>query len=700
MNRYNLLANLWLLLFCATVTMPASASSPVAILGETGGPTSLAGHISWYRDPAGNLGIEDLVRLHRQGEMTGSEIYPSFGYTSDSIWLRFELDYRGSDHGHFLLTVAPAFLDHIHLYQVNGQDIRDLGLQGDHHGWSGRALPWRHALYDLQLLPDERSAFYARIDSSSSIAFKPQIWTAHEFASASGKEMLLYGLLIASGILTCLLSLLFFSLLRQRIYLYFFLYVASFTFVIAQLEGVIHLLVSPEGAMRLEGAQVLFQSIGLIAMALLFSEMIELDKQWPRMHRLIRRTALALSGIGLALALAGHHSISIPLLWVPVALLGILIPPATLLLRRHIGVAALLYTAAFAAIGLFATIRFVWVFGGSGSNIASDNHFAIAMLLHLIVLFIMLATRYVQLEKGLLAAKDAALLAMRQSEKNLEALVEQRTFDLDSANARLSAQLDISHQYSSELEKARDRLTLALDEEKRALLEQKYFLRMVAHEFRTPLAVIQMAAGMIKADPRTPDIHATTNCERIEQASDRMASLINHALREDRLDSALWRNNAAHIPVIDILQAGTSHGEMISAGRHPISLHCDDDLVIQGDRDLLVTMINNIVDNAVKYSREGSPIRVEAFSSPEQDIVIRIEDQGRGMRAGDVVQAAQKYFRAADAQDVPGMGLGLYLVERIALLHNATLTIDSRPGMGTIFSITFQAHQVCQEKAS
>lgn len=698
MNRYNLLANLWLLLLCTSSALPASASAP-AVLDELN-PSTLAGHISWYRDPAGTLAVEDLILLHRQGEMTASDSYPSFGYTSDTVWLRFELDYRGTGHGHFLLTMAPAFLDHIRLFRVNGQSIRDLGLQGDHHSWSGRAFPWRHALYDLELQPGERSTFYARVDSSSSIAFKPEIWTAAEFASTSSKELLLYGMLIASGILTCLLSLLFFSLLRQWIYLYFFLYVASFTFVIAQLEGVIHFLVSPEGSMQLEGIQVLFQSTGLVAMALLFSEMIELEKQWPRMHRLVTRTALALSGIGLALAAAGHHSISIPLLWAPVALLCILIPPATLLLRRHIGLAALLYTAAFAAIGLSATIRFIWVFGATGSNIASDNHFAIAMLLHMIVLFITLATRYVQLEKGLLAAKDTALLSVQQSERNLEAVVTQRTLDLDSANARLSAQLDISHQHAADLEKVRDRLALALDEEKRASLEQKNFLRMVAHEFRTPLAVIRMAADMIKADPRTPDVHATSNCERIEQASDRMASLINHALREDRLDSALWRNNSAYIPVIEILRAGISHGEMISAGRHPISLHCDDDLVIQGDRDLLITMINNIVDNAVKYSTEKSPIRIDAFSCTDQNIVIRIEDQGRGMRADDIAQAAQKYFRSVDAQDVPGMGLGLYLVERIARLHDATLSIDSSPGTGTVFDITFHTTQVRQEKAS
>jgi signal transduction histidine kinase len=345
-------------------------------------------------------------------------------------------------------------------------------------------------------------------------------------------------------------------------------------------------------------------------------------------------------------------------------------------------------------------MRFIWVFGATGSNIFSENNFSIAMLLHVIILCITLAAKYLQLEKSLMQAKDMALESIQQSERRLETLVQQRTTDLDDANRKLADQLQVSHSHASALEKIRDRISTALEDEKRASLEQKRFLRMVAHEFRTPLSVIQMASSIIRADPRTPDVHATTNCDRIEIACERMASLINQALREDKLDSSIWRKNAAFIPAVEILQAGVSYGEMISAGRHPISFRCEDELIIQGDHDLLITMINNIVDNAVKYSPAGSAIQVEAISSPTGGTTIRVHDKGRGMSPEEVKQVLQKYFRAAGTQDIPGMGLGLYLVDQISRLHNATISVESAKGQGTTFVLTFPEASADKEEKS
>lgn len=701
MHRRSLFAHfLLLLILCAGgETFAVSNSGPLPLRSDAS-PEPLAGHLHWYRDAGGQLGAAQLAQLYDQGKMTPAKGYPSFGYTRDTVWARFELTNQGSDHSHFLLTVAPAFLDHIQLFKITEAGPVDLGTQGDRTPWSGRLIPWRNALYEIALLPSEQATFYLRVKSHSSIAINPQLWQPGSFASASSKEMLLYGLLIATGSLTCLLSLFFFSLLRHRIYLYFFLYVLSFTFVIAQLEGVIHFIVSPATPMHLEGLQVVFQSIGLISMTLLFSEIAELGKHLPRINRALVMASSVIAVAGLIFSVLGKPSIAIPLVWVPIALLGVITPVTTFLLRQHIGLVSYLYTAAFAAIGVFTTIRFIWVFGAIEPNIFSENNFSIAMLMHAIVLFITLAAKYLQLEKSLMHAKDMALKSIQKSERRLETLVQQRTTDLDDANRKLAEQLQVSHSHASALEKIRDRISTALEDEKRASLEQKRFLRMVAHEFRTPLSVIQMASSIIRADPRTPDVHATTNCDRIEVACERMASLINQALREDKLDSAIWRKNAAFIPVVEILQAVVSYGEMISAGRHPISFRCEDELIFQGDHELLVTMLNNIVDNAVKYSPAGSEIQVEASSSPTGSTIVSVHDKGRGMSPEEVKQVLQKYFRADGTQDIPGMGLGLYLVDQISRLHNATISIESAKGQGTTFVLTFPEASADKEEKS
>lgn len=677
-----------LLVLSAMSCRHAAAAEPVTLQGSQPAP-SLKGHLSWYRDSSASLDITDVVQLHRQGQFSPADDFPSFGYTNDTVWITFSIRHQGVADKHWLLSIAPAFLDQVQLFRLNNGEPSDLGIQGDRMPWQGREVPWRNALFQLDMTDNGETAFYLKINSTSSIAVQPRLWQPNEFVDVSGGEMLLFGLLLATGTLLCALSLCFLFMLRQRLYLFFFLYIAAFTLIVVQLEGVIHLILRPDSALHLEWLQIIFQSIGLVAMAMIFSDITELHRHHPRSNRWLVRGSQVIAVLGLLPALAGYDSISILLYWLVIGLLGILIPITTFAMRRQIGPVAYPYSAAFAVIGLGLLVRFIWVFGATGPNALSENNFPILMLLHVAVMFIALAAKYALLDAAMESARDAALQSVQQSERRLEGLVQQRTHELDQANQSLAEQLGISHLHAAALEKVRDRLAIALEEEKRLSLEQKRFLRMVAHEFRTPLSVIQMAADMIRADPRTPDVHAITNCDRIQQASERMASLINQALREDKLDSIVWRSNAAFVAVSDIIRQGVHYAEMVSAGRHTLNVECGDDLFIQGDRELLVTLINNILDNAVKYSPTDSHIEVSAYRGPDNATCIQVRDHGRGMTEDERLHVLEKYFRAATATDVPGMGLGLYLVDRIVRLHNATLDINSSAGAGTSFTVSF-----------
>lgn len=666
----------------------AGAAEPVTLHSDHPPPT-LQGHLSWYRDSSAKLDIDSIVQLHQQGRFSPARDFPSFGYTRDIVWITFSIRQQDLSDNYWLLSVAPAFLDQVQLFSLRHGQLSDLGAQGDRTPWHGRELPWRNSLFHLDTSESGETRYFLKVDSTSSIALQPRLWRTSDFVDASAGEMLLFGLLLATGTLLCALSLFFLFMLKQRLYLYFFFYIAAFTLIVVQLEGVVHLILRPHNALHLEWLQIIFQSIGLVAMALMFSEITELHRHHPRSNKWLVRGSLTLAVLGLTPMLIGHESISILFYWLLIGLLGIAIPVTTFVMRRQIGAAAYPYSAAFAVIGLFLLVRFIWVFGATGPNTLSENNFPILMLLHVAVMFIALSAKYAQLDRSVKKARDAALHTVQQSERKLEGLVEQRTQELDQANRNLAKQLDVSHRHAAALEKVRDRLSVALDEEKRLSLEQKRFLRMVAHEFRTPLSVIQMAADMIRADPRTPDVHAATNCDRIQQASERMASLINQALREDKLDSVVWRSNAAFVSVTDLVRQGVSYAEMVSSGRHTLSIDCAEDLVIQGDREMLATLLNNILDNAVKYSPTGSRIEVSAYRQADCTVCIRVRDHGRGMTDEDRLQVLEKYFRATTATDVPGMGLGLYLVDRITRLHNGKLEIDSNPGSGTIFTVSF-----------
>ena len=667
---------------------PWSAAAP-AVLANDQQYLSLAGHLAWYRDNSGQKTIEEIVDIDRSGLFTEAAGQPSFGYTDDSIWLRFSLHYRETLQGPWLLAAAPAFLDHVNLFSVQNNRIEDLGIQGDREAWHQRAILWRHALYQLPPPEDGPTTFYLRLETTSSIAANLALWRQDAFTSHAGEAMLFYGALLSFGAMVCALSLLFLLFLKQSLYLYFFLYSLSYTFLVAQIEGVIHFIILPETPLHLEWLQVIFQATGLISITMLFSKITDLHIHHPRADKILIRSIGVASIIGVIPMLFSRYDISIPYYWIILATIAIGIPVFSVLLHKKIGLIAYMYASAFGIIAIGLLVRLAWVFGLSGPSSLSESNFMIIILVHIGIMFITLAMRYVQLEKHMRTARESALVSVRQSEKKLEKLVSQRTFELDQVNRSLEQQLRISRQNSIDLEKTHSRLSLALDAEKKSALEQRQFLRMVAHEFRTPLSVIQMATDLIASDPRTPDVHVTTNCERIQQASERMAAIINQALREDKLDSAEWRKNASFIHVGELLHNSVSYGEMISSGKRSFLIECDDETYLQGDYDLLLTMLNNIIDNSVKYSAENSSITIKANRHQDHSVSIKITDQGFGMSQEELRQVLDKYFRADKATNIPGMGLGLYIVDRIVRMHNARLSIDSTPGVGTTFDLLF-----------
>ena len=688
-TRYRIARNArTLCLMVAALLLPGiqGAIAATVNIDPGNGYYELGASVSWLRDAEGSLGIDDIIE---RKDFTADNEAPSFGYTADTVWLRLSLKQSRPEDVDWILDLSPAFLDKIDAYSVRDGFITSLGAHGDHRPWKDRGWRWRHTALPLQLSSDTPTTYYFRIQSSSSLAFGPLLYRADVFPQAVTAQALVLAIATASGLMTMALSLLFFLLLRDRLYLYLFLYVTAFTYCVALFEGLLHFALRPEHPIVLEWLQVLLQSIGAFALFRFTSLILDLPRHLPRITRITDKLVIGISITGVLLMLAGQYQLSIPLLWVVIAGLGIITPFVSFLLAPRIGLTAYLYGATFAVIALGSAFRFSWVFGASGPTLLSETNLPVGMFLHIFLLFIILPVRYIRLEKTLKANNELALQRISETGAQLQELVAEKTEQLNNANLLLSEQLLQSTQQRDELEHTRDRLNTALQEEKKAHFEQRRFMRMVAHEFRTPLAVIGMSNDLISAEPPLPAAQIKRNCERIHAASERMASLINQALREDKLESIDWRKNAAPVHVAELLRSALTYGEMVSAGRHTFSLELDDDVQILSDQELLLTALNNIVDNAVKYSPPGTRICIGASQAEDGAVQLYIRDQGRGMSKQEVADVLQKYFRAQSSEGIPGMGLGLYLVDRIVRLHNAELVITSELGHGTCFTIVF-----------
>jgi two-component system OmpR family sensor kinase len=111
---------------------------------------------------------------------------------------------------------------------------------------------------------------------------------------------------------------------------------------------------------------------------------------------------------------------------------------------------------------------------------------------------------------------------------------------------------------------------------------------------------------------------------------------------------------------------------------------------VQGDPDLLMLAIHNLLDNALKFTAPGDTIEVRAFDDG-QDIVIEVADTGPGIPENEIQRVWEELYRGERARGVPGSGLGLPLVRAIIEKHGGQVGLRSRPDQGTVFSLRLPA---------
>jgi len=217
--------------------------------------------------------------------------------------------------------------------------------------------------------------------------------------------------------------------------------------------------------------------------------------------------------------------------------------------------------------------------------------------------------------------------------------------------------------------------------------EQKRFASMLSHEFRTPLATIDGAVQRLVAtsDATGADESTRKRYLKIQAAVDRLLGMINDYLSPERM-AAIGRTRAADgiAPLALLKQAAAT-----VPASHTVRLHLDEDLPpqLRCDVDGLLLALKVLLDNAVKFSRSGSAIELEAKLAPQGGVLLCVADRGVGLVDGELGQLFDKGFRGRHAGTHPGAGLGLYMAHAVVEVHGGNLQLSQREGGGAEFSI-------------
>lgn len=232
-----------------------------------------------------------------------------------------------------------------------------------------------------------------------------------------------------------------------------------------------------------------------------------------------------------------------------------------------------------------------------------------------------------------------------------------------------------------------------------ALLRQKKlseiktdFINNMTHEFKTPIATIKLAAASMKnknagSGENKIDDHMI---DIITQETNRMNQHVEQVLQMAVMERQNLKLKKSKENLNEIIHEAINHFELVveeKQGQIELDLNTDD-VIINVDRDLLLNVFSNILDNAVKYSKDSPQIKIESNKKGKK-VIVAISDKGIGMTKEVQNKVFERFYRAhtGNLHNIKGFGLGLNYAKEIITEHKGDIKIKSAPDKGSTFTV-------------
>ena len=228
------------------------------------------------------------------------------------------------------------------------------------------------------------------------------------------------------------------------------------------------------------------------------------------------------------------------------------------------------------------------------------------------------------------------------------------------------------------------------------------FVANVSHELKTPIASIKGFVETLLDGAADDPADTRRFLDIVARQADRLESIIEDLLALSRIEQSEEAGNLPLEParIADVLAAVTAECQPRAAERSiRLEVACDESLMADVNAPLLEQAAINLVDNAIKYSDPGKTVwisaELEAPSDPDgRAMIIAVRDEGCGIESEHLPRLFERFYRVdpARSRKLGGTGLGLSIVKHIVQAHGGTIGVESRPGVGSRFTIRLPLH--------
>ena len=281
-------------------------------------------------------------------------------------------------------------------------------------------------------------------------------------------------------------------------------------------------------------------------------------------------------------------------------------------------------------------------------------------------------------------------LTLLEQKTELETITREVTRLNEELEQKVVARTGLLHETLAALEDSRNELTEALKAEKELSELKSRFVTIASHEFRTPLSTILSSAFLAEKFAEKSDAGSIyKHLQRIRGAVSQLKSILEDFLSIGKLEEGLVKAQIEIVSAEDCkaeIQAVIADMEQLLKSGQAIDFTFCGANQVQMDKHFLKNILNNLLSNAIKFSPPGTTIEVQASVSPDE-LWFSVKDKGIGIGEEEQQYLFKRFFRAENATNIQGTGLGLHIVAKYMELLGGTITCQSKLNEGTCFTI-------------
>lgn len=619
-------------------------------------------NVEVFVDTSNVAGVDDILSGQFQSHFFPSHGNLTFGYLKSTIWLKVTTLDSSSNEQWYLEIPAP-FLEYVDFYQ--GKD------NTWHHSIAGyyRAHHLREVSHTSHVLPlefneDGMSTVYVRIDGHSPKTFPLYIIEKNKFVEKTRSEDLGYGIFFGILFVMFFYNLFIYFTLRQSNYLLYICTIVCTFIIFSSASGYAGKFLWPESpVMNFYGGRL---SLGVLVIFLSIFTIRFLEvRQYSKVmyYALLSLIPLAVLSIILVatetLSSAGNNLISVS---------TVMFMSTGVVCRIKGNKTANYFIAAWTIYligGLLLTLRNSGVFD---YNFWTTHFVEVGAALETMLIAFALGDRYRRLKREKVEAQALALQLQQEATLKLEASVKERTEQLYSANQELQATLETNKRQTK------------IIEDKNAELDA--FFYRISHDLKGPIASLLGLSVLAKME--VTDDSARGYLEKQHSQVERLNNIITGLINLTQLNHAdLCKQYIEFEKMIDEC-IGSFQGMPNFSGITFRRL-VDPDIQFQTEWTLLNAIFQNLIENAIKYSRRQSPFVEIRVQQDDGHVVLQVEDNGQGIAQEHQVRIFEMFFRATP--NASGRGLGLYILKRSVDKLKGTIDIRSEVGLGSTFTV-------------